>query len=180
VDRLRVHRSNARFCYQPGTSHRSSIGPAEFQLIPRCTPPPNRNTFYAKAFQSTRLINAHSSAAPPRKAASFNRFLRAIHRRTLARVRLRCWGPRKEISALHAKISRRNIHKKPGSAVFVLKLTPATHFRGSLPYIFGGLLPPPLLLLRAVLRGVMSCSPERPGTDRGCSARPLSTKVCFL
>ena len=43
--RLRVHRINVGFFYQPGMSHRSSIGPAEFQLIPRCAPPPNRKYF---------------------------------------------------------------------------------------------------------------------------------------
>jgi hypothetical protein len=36
-----------------------------------------------------------------------------------------------------------NVRKRPGSAVFTLKLTLATHFRGSLPYIFPGLLPLP-------------------------------------
>jgi hypothetical protein len=36
-----------------------------------------------------------------------------------------------------------NIHKEPGPAVFAPKVTLATSFQGSLPYIFAGLLPLP-------------------------------------
>jgi hypothetical protein len=39
--------------------------------------------------------------------------------------------------------TQQNSHKRPGSALFVPKVTLGTRFRGSLPYIFPGLLPLP-------------------------------------
>jgi hypothetical protein len=52
-------------------------------------------------------------------------------------------GPYHVQLQLHAKVSRNNHPQKPGSAAFGPKVTLATRFRGFLPYIFAGLLPPP-------------------------------------
>jgi hypothetical protein len=52
---------------------------------------------------------------------------------------------------LHAKISCNKYHERPGSAVFVPKVTLTTPFRGLLPYIFAGLLPLPQLKVKLAI-----------------------------
>ena len=101
--RLRVHRRNARFFYQPRMSHRSSVGPAEFQLIPRCTPLP-KHEYFLRPYPAINPPNQFPIAQRPHHAERLRStcfFARSPGALSLALVFVAA-EPRKETSAFHA------------------------------------------------------------------------------
>ena len=102
------------------------------------------NTFSVQALQSTRRINPHSSAAPPPQSG----FVQPVSLRdppAHCRLRPSLLLRDRAKKPLHCtqRFYATNVHKRPGSAVLVLKVTLTVRFQGSLPYIFPGLLPLP-------------------------------------